>query len=104
MRIAAIAATESGIEVCLPVHDAFLIQAPIDELDNTVAAMQAIMCRAGAVVTGGLAIRAEVDQVVRPPDRYMDKRGVRMWQQVMDLLPTDQQPEATFADQEVGFA
>ncbi len=76
MRIAAIAATESGIEVCLPVHDAFLIQAPIDELDNTVAAMQAIMCRAGAAVTGGLAIRAEVDQVVRPPDRYMDKRGV----------------------------
>jgi hypothetical protein len=28
MRIAAMAATEAGIEVCAPVHDAFLIAAP----------------------------------------------------------------------------
>jgi DNA polymerase I len=32
MRIAAIAATEAGIEVCCPVHDAFLISAPIDRM------------------------------------------------------------------------
>ena len=31
MRVAAIAATEAGIEVCAPVHDAFLIQAPLEQ-------------------------------------------------------------------------
>jgi DNA polymerase-1 len=33
MRLAAIAATEVGIEVCAPVHDAFLIAAPLERLD-----------------------------------------------------------------------
>jgi DNA polymerase-1 len=86
MRIAAIAATEAGISVCLPVHDAFLIEARVGELDATVAKMQDIMQRAGTAVTGGLEIRAEVGQTVLPPDRYMDERGARMWQLVMGLL------------------
>ena|SRR5690242_10604301 len=36
MRIAAIAATECGIEICAPVHDAFLISAPFDCLQDHV--------------------------------------------------------------------
>src|SRR5215471_629852 len=43
MRIAAIAATETGIEVCAPVHDAFLICAPSDRLAADIARMQLIM-------------------------------------------------------------
>ena len=36
MRVAAIAATEAGIEVCAPVHDAFLIVAPLERLQSEV--------------------------------------------------------------------
>jgi DNA polymerase-1 len=86
MRIAAIAATEAGISVCLPVHDAFLIEARVGELNATVDKMRGIMQRAGTAVTGGLEIRTEVDQTVLPPARYMDKRGARMWQLVTGLL------------------
>ena len=85
MRIAAIAATEAGIQVCCPVHDAFLISAPADRIDNDVAAMRAIMSRAGRAVTGGLDVRTDV-KIARWPDRYMDKRGEGMWRRIMGLL------------------
>src|SRR5438128_1044105 len=42
MRIAAIAATEAGIEVACPVHDAFLIAAPLDRLEADVAHMRGL--------------------------------------------------------------
>jgi DNA polymerase-1 len=85
MRIAAIAATEAKIEVCAPVHDAFLIAAPLSRLDEDVEAMQEIMSKAGQAVTGGLDIRTEAD-VIRWPDRYMDERGEVMWRKVVGLL------------------
>ncbi len=43
MRLAAIAATETGIEVCCPVHDALVVSAPADRLKDDVAAMCEIM-------------------------------------------------------------
>jgi DNA polymerase I len=85
MRIAAIAATEAGIEVCAPVHDAFLIAAPLDRLDDDVAAMREIMSNAGRTVTGGLEIRTDAE-IVRWPDRYMDERGEVMWNKVITVL------------------
>jgi len=85
MRIAAIAATEAGLEVCCPVHDAFLISAPTDQIDDAVTAMREIMSKAGQAVTGGLDVRTDV-KIVRWPDRYMDDRGKGMWDTVMTLL------------------
>lgn len=85
MRIAAIAATEAGIEVCAPVHDAFLITAPLDRLDQDVARMREIMTRAGRAVTGALDVRTEA-KIVRAPDRYMADGAQPMWDRVMRLL------------------
>jgi DNA polymerase I len=85
MRIAAIAATEAGIEVCAPVHDAFLIAAPLDRLDADVAKMRDIMSKAGRAVTGGLDIRTDAE-VVRFPLHYMDERGKPMWEKIVGLL------------------
>jgi hypothetical protein len=87
MRLAAIAATDDGIEVCCPVHDAFVIAAPLDRLEGDVAAMRDFMRRAGIAVTGGLEVRTDAT-VIRFPDRYMDERGVDMWGRVMALLET----------------
>jgi hypothetical protein len=85
LRIAAIVATEAGIEVCAPIHDAFLIAAPLHRLDEDVARMRATMTRAGSVVTGGLDIRTEA-KVVRAPDRYMADGSEVMWLRIMSLL------------------
>ena len=43
LRLACCPATERGIEVCAPVHDAVLICAPLDRLDTDVARMKDAM-------------------------------------------------------------
>lgn len=85
MRIAAIAATEAGLEVCCPIHDAFLIAAPLDRLGQDVTHMQELMGKAGRAVTGGFDVRTEAE-VVRWPDRYMDPRGQRMWERITAMV------------------
>ena len=43
MRIAMIQMVKEGIEVCAPVHDAFLIEAPLEKLEKSVHKAQEIM-------------------------------------------------------------
>jgi DNA polymerase I-like protein with 3'-5' exonuclease and polymerase domains len=48
LRLAAVVATESGITIAAPVHDAFWILAPLEELDATITRMAEIMTEASA--------------------------------------------------------
>ena len=84
LRIACCLATERGIEVCAPVHDAVLICAPLDRLEADIATMRAAMAEASGFVLGGFELTTDV-KVVRWPDRYMDPRGVEMWNRVCTL-------------------
>ena len=85
LRLACCIATELGIEVCAPVHDAVLITAPLDRLDADVARMQDAMREASRIVLGGFALGVDAT-IVRWPDRYEDPRGAVMWQRVTRLL------------------
>ena len=91
MRLAAIAAREAGIQVCCPVHDAFVIMAPLNELDDAVETMTRIMVRASAVVTGGLEIPVGKSFEVRWPDCLGDVRGEKakgqaLWAEIKGLV------------------
>jgi hypothetical protein len=70
------------------VHDALLIEAPLDKLDEAIARTQAFMQEASSIVLDGFELRTDVKQV-RYPERYMDKRGSIMWDKVMKLLGYD---------------
>jgi len=85
LRLACIFATESGITVCAPVHDALLIEAPAEQLDQGIALTQSFMQEAGEIILDGFKLRTDVD-VIRWPDRYMDERGVEMWERVCRLV------------------
>jgi hypothetical protein len=85
LRLACCFATERGVEVCAPVHDAVLICAPFDRLDIDVATVQTAMAQASKTVLGGLELASDV-KIVRWPDRYMDERGTVMWTKVLKLL------------------
>jgi DNA polymerase I-like protein with 3'-5' exonuclease and polymerase domains len=85
LRLACCLATEHGIEVCAPVHDALLIMAPIEEIEATVAAMREAMAEASRIVLDGFEVRTEV-QVWRYPERFYDERGERMWKIVTELV------------------
>ena len=85
LRVACILLTDAGVRVCAPVHDALLIEAPLEELDAAVATTQALMKQASAIVLDGFELRSDVN-TVRYPQRYMDKRGLQMWNKVMPLI------------------
>ena len=85
LRLACCFVTEAGISVCAPVHDAILIEAPLEELDQTIAETQKLMGEASAIILDGFSLRSDVE-IVRYPERYMDERGVRMWNLVTEIL------------------
>jgi DNA polymerase I len=85
LRLACCLATERGIEVCAPVHDAVLICAPLDRLEADVGRMQDAMREASRIVLKDFELRTDATEV-RYPDRYIDERGTVMWQRVMALL------------------
>ena len=85
LRLACCLATESGLAVCAPVHDALLIEAPAGEVDEHVAALQACMREASSVVLDGFELGSDA-KIVRWPDRYADNRGEVMWKTVTRLL------------------
>lgn len=85
MRLACCLATERGIELCAPVHDALLICAPIDRIERDIAITQDAMREASRVVLAGFELAADA-KIIRHPDRYSDPRGEKMWATVSDLL------------------
>lgn len=85
LRLVCCLATEAGIRVVAPVHDALLIEAPISQLSDTVTQMQSLMEDASAMVLDGFILRSDA-KVIEYPDRYCDERGTNMWNIVTDLL------------------
>jgi hypothetical protein len=80
MRLAAIAATENGIEVCGPIHDAFLISAPVERLDEETAKMASVMRRAGEAVAG-IPINVEAT-TTRWPSHLVEPKGLEMFEKI----------------------
>jgi hypothetical protein len=85
LRLAVCLATERGLRVVAPVHDAVMIEVPIDDIDIAVAGTRAAMDEASRAVLGGFTLRTEAN-VVRAPDRYRDRRGAKFWRLLMGVL------------------
>ena len=71
-------------------HDAVLIEAPIDRIEADVALMQEIMRRASRIVlnanlAGTHELRTDA-KIIRYPERYSDPRGGAIWTRVLGLL------------------
>jgi DNA polymerase-1 len=85
LRLAACMATEAGLTICAPIHDALLLESPLGRLDADIAQLKAIMIEASRMVLKTLSCRVDVD-IVRYPDRYQDEAGGEMWGRVMGIL------------------
>jgi DNA polymerase-1 len=89
LRLATVWMHRRNIEVCGTVHDAVLIEAPIDRIEADVALAEEIMRRSGRVVLNTTDKRHDLRTsatIVKFPNRYVDKRGVQMWEEVLKLL------------------
>lgn len=86
MRLACCELTERGICVCCPVHDALLIEADAENIQQAVRTTRAVMEHASEVVLGeGRVVRTDAD-VFCYPARFADEAGGGMWERVMALL------------------
>ncbi len=85
MRLAACLATERGIGVCCPVHDAFLIEAAVDEIEAETVRMQGAMRQASEWVLPDFPLKTDA-KVIRYPDRFTDPRGESMWAAVSGIV------------------
>jgi DNA polymerase I len=86
LRLACIEIVKRGVILCAPVHDAVLIEAPVDKIDEHVELARSAMMWASSMVLGGPSCRVDAE-IYRFPDRYMDEeRGSVMWNNVMRLI------------------
>jgi DNA polymerase I-like protein with 3'-5' exonuclease and polymerase domains len=87
LRLSCCHAVDRGIPIIAPVHDAIMVEGPIDDIDDIVAEMKACMVRASQEVLGGPSVRVD-HKVVKFPDRYVDGRdgSVDLWNLTLRLL------------------
>jgi DNA polymerase I len=84
LRWTCIYATESGIEVLAPVHDALFVGCPGGEVEEVVSRTRDCMDRASNLVLG-FTMRTDV-KIIKYPDRFMDPRGAETWKTIMQLI------------------
>ena len=82
MRIAVILAERSGVELCTPIHDAFLIEADTGEIDRAAALMQRQMDRASAHVLGKGRIIPVKTKIGERGEALLEPRDAQMWRAV----------------------
>jgi DNA polymerase I len=84
MRIAAIEALKAGIRICAIVHDEFVIEDSIDNIEQSSKAMSEIMMRSTEEITGR---SIPVDcQITRYPQRCYDDDGKDDFEMIMQML------------------
>jgi hypothetical protein len=69
-----------------------MIEAGIDEIDDAVAQARQCMAEASRIVLDGFEVQTDTE-IIRYPDRYMDPRGLRMWELVQQVLEPREPPE-----------
>ena len=86
LRLACCYMTEAGIRVCAPVHDAVLIEAPLEILDKQITEARELMAKASRDVLNGFELGTDVEEF-QFPERYCDEdRGREFWDLVMAEL------------------
>jgi hypothetical protein len=84
LRLAIILADEAGIQVCAPVHDALLIEAPDKEIDEAVERCKKAMIAASELVLPGFPLRVEA-KTWDWNTHYTDERGAEFWKKLWSL-------------------
>jgi DNA polymerase-1 len=85
LRVACCLVTEAGFEVCAPVHDAILVNCKVEDIERTKAEVTALMVKASQIVLSGFALKVGVE-ITKFPGHLSDKRGQKMWAEVMRQL------------------
>jgi len=85
LRLASIWAMEAGLDVGAPVHDALLLCAPLNDIEDQTRELERVMARASMEILDGVELRSETSITV-PPDRYDPEKGDELWESTLQAL------------------
>ncbi len=85
MRVAAIDAIEAGVRVVGILHDALLIEAPIDRIESEVARTKEAMAKASRVTLGGFELRTD-PWIIPYPQTFLDPKDRATWDMIQAAL------------------
>ena len=85
MRLVLCRLVEDGIRLIATVHDAFLIEAPLNQIEAAADHTRRVMAESSRELFGGRELGSDV-QIVRYPDRYIDEDGLEMWNRLRRAL------------------
>jgi DNA polymerase I-like protein with 3'-5' exonuclease and polymerase domains len=84
LRLAVVLAARKGVRIIALVHDAIMIEARDEEIDEHLRLAKEAMDEACRTVLGDV-IRTE-HQVIRSPGRYYEEKGKRLWNVICDFM------------------
>jgi DNA polymerase I len=84
LRLAIILADEGGVEICGPIHDAVLLQAASEDIDEAVERCRKAMIAASELVLPGFPLRVEA-KTWDWTTHYSDDRGAEFWKKLWSL-------------------
>ena len=85
LRIACLLIVEHGVQLCAPVHDAILIEAPEHLIEKHVQIAQNCMDEASRIVLSGFTLASDA-QILRYPERFLDEQSQPFWETVMEIM------------------
>lgn len=84
LRIACILGWERGVQICAPLHDAVLIEAPTEQIEEAIAAMSRAMRDASKIVLGH-ELRVS-HETIGPGERWLNKKTRPMWNRIVSIV------------------
>jgi hypothetical protein len=84
LRIACILMVKRGIQLCAPIHDAVLIEATEDTIEEQAKMAQQCMEEASQIVLENFKLTSDVN-IIRYPGRFLDASAEPFWNTVMAI-------------------
>lgn len=89
LRLACCLATEAGLEVVAPFHDALLVHVPLTEVDDSLEFIRGCWSRASSALLDGYELRCDPDRkksVFEYPQRFMDGRQADFFEKALAFV------------------
>jgi len=85
LRFAVINADAAGVKIVAMVHDALLIEAPVDEIDRHIELTVKAMNDASSVLLDGLVLHTDVE-VIMPGERFVSGDALDKWNEINKMI------------------
>ena len=97
LRLACCLAVESDIKVCCPVHDALLVEAEDENIDEVVKITVQCMNQASMSILNGFVLRTEAETIAYP-NHFQPVKGKDIWNRVQSYLFRDEKNDAALTN------